>query len=196
MHEASKSIFFRLKDSRYATRYFVGDGIDIGAGEDPLGQYKEFFPLMQSCRAWDMIDGDAQQMQSVNENTFDFVHSAHCLEHLVDPKIGLNNWIRILKPGGHLICIIPDEDLYEQGVFPSTYNLDHKHTFTINKKSSWSSYSINVLDLIKNLDHDVEVKKIELMDSTYRYKLSLDQRFDQTLTPVGESAIEFILRKR
>lgn len=143
-----------------------------------------------------MIDGDAQQMQSVSENTFDFVHSAHCLEHLVDPKIGLNNWIRILKPGGHLICIIPDEDLYEQGVFPSTYNLDHKHTFTINKKSSWSSYSINVLDLIKNLDHDVEVKKIELMDSTYRYKLSLDQRFDQTLTPVGESAIEFVLRKR
>ena len=194
MHEASKSIFFRLKDSRYATRYLRGDGIDIGSGGDSLGQYYEFFPLMTSLRSWDLEDGDAQYMNSVLENTFDFVHSSHCLEHMMDPKIALNNWIRILKPGGHLICIIPDEDLYEQGIFPSTYNNDHKWTFTINKKSSWSPNSINLLDLIKNLDHDVEVKKIELMDSTYRYNLGI--RVDQTTTPVGESAIEFILRKK
>ena len=194
MHEASKSIFFRLKDSRYATRYLRGDGIDIGSGEDSLGQYYEFFPLMTSLRSWDLEDGDAQYMNSVLENTFDFVHSSHCLEHMMDPKIALNNWIRILKPGGHLICIIPDEDLYEQGIFPSTYNNDHKWTFTINKKSSWSPNSINLLDLIKNLDHDVEVKKIELMDSTYRYNLGM--RIDQTMTPVGESAIEFILKKQ
>ena len=44
MHEASKSIFSRLADSRYATRYFVGEGIDIGAGDDPLALYKELFP--------------------------------------------------------------------------------------------------------------------------------------------------------
>lgn len=194
MHEASKSIFFRLKDSRYATRYLRGDGIDIGAGKDSLGQYYEFFPLMTSIRSWDLEDGDAQYMNSVSENTFDFVHSSHCLEHMFDPKAALNNWIRILKPGGHLVCLIPDEDLYEQGIFPSTYNTDHKWTFTINKKSSWSPKSINLLDLIKNLDHDVEVKKIELMDSTYRYNLGI--RVDQTTTPVGESAIEFILRKK
>ena len=194
MHEASKSIFFRLKDSRYATRYLRGDGIDIGSGGDSLGQYYEFFPLMTSIRSWDLEDGDAQYMNSVSENTFDFVHSSHCLEHMFDPKAALNNWIRILKPGGHIVCLIPDEDLYEQGIFPSTYNTDHKWTFTINKKSSWSPKSINLLDLIKNLDHDVEVKKIELMDSTYRYNLGI--RVDQTTTPVGESAIEFILRKK
>lgn len=194
MHEASKSIFFRLKDSRYATRYLRGDGIDIGAGKDFLGQYHEFFPLMTSIRSWDLEDGDAQYMNSVSENTFDFVHSSHCLEHMFDPKAALNNWIRILKPGGHIVCLIPDEDLYEQGIFPSTYNTDHKWTFTINKKSSWSPNSINLLDLIKNLDYDVEVKKIELMDSTYRYNLGM--RVDQTTTPVGESAIEFILRKK
>ena len=194
MHEASKSIFFRLKDSRYATRYLRGDGIDIGSGGDSLGQYYEFFPLMTSLRSWDLEDGDAQYMNSVSENTFDFVHSSHCLEHMFDPKAALNNWIRILKPGGHIVCLIPDEDLYEQGIFPSTYNTDHKWTFTINKKSSWSPKSINLLDLIKNLDHDVEVKKIELMDSTYRYNLGM--RIDQTMTPVGESAIEFILKKQ
>ena len=52
MHETSKALMRRLHDSRFATRYFVGDGIDIGAGGDVLGQYTELFPLMRSCRAW------------------------------------------------------------------------------------------------------------------------------------------------
>lgn len=93
---------------------------------------------------------------------------------------------------------MPDEDLYEQGVFPSTFNADHKHTFTIHKRSSWSSKSINVTELLAEVTADVEVLKIELMNATYRYhinRLTAEQRFDQTLTPVGECAIEFVLRK-
>jgi SAM-dependent methyltransferase len=199
MHESSKSIFRKVKDSRFATRYLVGDGIDIGAGPDQLGHYYEFFPLMRSCRAWDLPDGDAEILAGIENNTFDFVHSSHCLEHMRDARNALNNWIRVLKPGGHLVCIIPDEDLYEQGVFPSTFNSDHKHTFTIHKKQSWSGNSINLLDLLSSIDADVEIKKIELLDATFRYDLNKRfnlTRFDQTMTPVGECAIEFVLRKR
>ena len=66
---------------------------------------------MKSCRAWDVPEWeDAELMESIEDNYFDFVHSSHCLEHMVNPYISLNNWIRILKPGGHLVCIIPDED--------------------------------------------------------------------------------------
>lgn len=136
MHESSKSIFHKLKDSRYATRYFKGHGIDIGAGNDSLALYAEFFPLMQSCRGWDLPDGDAELMASIADQSLDFVHSSHCLEHMVNPARALDNWLRILKPGGHLVCLVPDEDLYEQKVFPSTFNPDHKHTFTVHKKSS------------------------------------------------------------
>ena len=100
MNESSKSIFHKIKDSRYATRYLIGEGIDIGAGPDSIAQYYEFFPLMKSCRAWDMADGDAELMESVEDNSFDFVHSSHCLEHMRSPDIALDNWIRILKPGG------------------------------------------------------------------------------------------------
>jgi len=194
MQETSKSIFFKLKDSRYATRYLIGDGVDISVDGDYLGQYTEFFPLIQSCRAWEPSDGNCQDMASIEDNVFDFVHASYSLQNLIDAKVGVNNWLRILKPGGHLICIVPDEDLYEQGVFPSNYSFKHKNTFTIYKKSSWSSHSINIFDLIKNLDYDVEVKKIELLDSTYRF--TSNQRVDQTMTPVGQSAIEFVLRKR
>lgn len=197
MHETSKSIFHRLHDARYATRYFVGNGIDIGSGPDPLAQYHEFFPRMKSCRAWDLKDGDAQLMKAIDDRTFDFVHSSHCLEHMRKVDVALANWVRILKPGGHLVCLVPDEDLYEQGVFPSTFNPDHKHTLTIHKKKSWSPASVNVLDLIRGLSFNVRVKKIELLDATYRYGLEklAKKRVDQTTTPVGECAIEFILQR-
>ena len=197
MHELSKTIFGRLKDSRYLSKYFVGHGVDIGSGPDPLSQYGELFPLMQSCRTWDLKDGDAQLMASVADRAYDFVHSSHCLEHMRDAQAALNNWVRILKPGGHLVCLVPDEDLYEQSVFPSTFNPDHKWTLTTYKKKSWSEKSINLFDLIMRVPEAVEVKKIELLDATFRHKLSaqVGRRVDQTLTPVGECAIEFILRK-
>jgi SAM-dependent methyltransferase len=192
MYEASKALMRRLHDSRFATRYFVGQGIDIGCGPDPVSQYQEQFPLMRGCRSWDMPDGDAQLLASVADETFDFVHSSHCLEHMRDPREALQHWLRVLKPGGHLIVTIPDEDLYEQGLFPSTNNSDHKWTFTMTKQQSWSSRSLNVLELLAGFSAVAQTIKIELLDATFRYGL---QRMDQTMTPVGECAIEFIMRK-
>jgi SAM-dependent methyltransferase len=129
----------------------------------------------------------------VADGTFDFVHSSHCLEHLADPYAGLAAWLRVLKSGGFLVCTVPDEDLYEQGQFPSTFNRDHKWTFTVMKTASWSPRSVNVVDLVASLGAECAPVKIELLDASYRYDLP---RFDQTLTPVGECGIEFILRKR
>ncbi|MBT8518729.1 class I SAM-dependent methyltransferase [Polynucleobacter paneuropaeus] len=198
MYETSKSIFQRLKDNRYVTRYFVGEGIDIGAGSDSLGMYQEFFPLMKSCRAWDIDDGDAQFMPGVSDASYDFINSSHCLEHLNDVSIALDNWLRVLKPGGHLVCIVPDEDLYEQGIFPSTFNSDHKCTFTIHKKNSWSTKSVNILELLSSTNYAIEIKKIELLDATYRFSMAppLSDRIDQTTNVLGEAAIEFIVQKK
>jgi SAM-dependent methyltransferase len=192
MHESSKAQMRRLHDSRFATRYFVGDGLDIGAGPDPLSQYAEFFPLMRSCRNWDLADGDAQMLATMADESLHFVHSSHCLEHMRDPYTAMHNWLRVLKPGGHAVITIPDEDLYEQGVFPSTYNSDHKWTFTIHKAESWSTHSVNLTDLLKRFSNQIQIIKIEQLDATYRFAV---QRFDQTLTPVGECAIEIVLRK-
>jgi len=193
MREASKSMMRRLHDSRFATRYFVGQGIDVGAGNDPISLYRELFPAMGQVRAWDMPDGDAQLLAGVADESLDFVHSSHCLEHMRDPAQALQNWFRVLKPGGHMVCVVPDEDLYEQGRFPSTYNADHKWTFSLWKSASWSQYSVNLLELLPRLGAAVQVLKLELLDASFRYALP---RFDQTCTPVGECAIEMVLRKR
>lgn len=193
MKECSKSIMRRLNEPNFISRYFRGEGIDIGGAPDPLSMYLELFPLMRSVRVWDLKDGDGQTMLGVADESFDFVHSSHCLEHLVDPAEGLKNWFRILKPGGHLIVTVPDEDLYEQGQFPSTYNSDHKWSFTMFKTGSWSPKSKNLLELLQDMGPASDIQKIELLNSTHRYGLP---RFDQTLTPIGECGLEFVVRKR
>ena len=194
MKELSKSIVRRMSEPNFARRWFVGAGLDIGGKPDPLSLYVEFFPLMTVCRVWDWDDGDAQDLAGVPQDSLDFVHSSHCLEHLRDPAIGLAAWFKALKPGGFLVVTVPDEDLYEQGVFPpSGFNRDHKWSFTVNKARSWSAQSINVLDLLSDLGPAADIEKIALLNSTYRYALP---RFDQTLTPIGESGIEFVVRKR
>ncbi len=193
MKECSKSIPRRMRDPRFGRCYFVGRGIDIGGRPDPLSLYVELFPLLESVRVWDLEDGDALEMKGVPDDSLDFVHSSHCLEHLTDPAAALRRWLEIVKPGGHLVVTVPDEDLYEQGRFPSTWNRDHKWTFTVWKQASWSDRSVNVIDLLRSLDQTAAVERVELLSDSYRFELP---RYDQTLTPVAECGIEFIVRKR
>lgn len=192
--EQSKSAKRRFNLGEFHTKYFVGDGIDIGGKPDPLGQYCGIFSKMNSVRIWDIQDGDAQYMGSVEDNTYDFVHSSHCLEHMHDPKVAFENWIRIVKPGGHIITTVPDEDLYEMGVFPSRFNPDHKWTMTIYKEKSWSPKSINIIGLLVSFSNKIKPIKIELLEEFYRPHLA-EQSLDQTATPVAECCIEFIVRK-
>jgi SAM-dependent methyltransferase len=193
MKECSKSIYRRLSDPNFMRRYFCGQGLDIGGKPDPLSLYTELFPLLDRVKTWDWEDGDAQFLTGLDDNSFDFVHGSHCLEHLVDPCEGVRNWFRVVKEGGYLVITVPDEDLYEQGVFPSTFNRDHKWTFTIFKAQSWSQNSINLLDLIRKLNTSAELVRLEQLSATYRFGLP---RFDQTLTPIGECGIEMVIRKR
>lgn len=193
MKECSKTIMRRVSEGNFIRSYFIGHGIDIGGAPDPLILYQELFPLVESIKVWDIVDGDAQYMAGVVDRTFDFVHSSHCLEHMADPAIAMNNWLRILKPGGHMIVTVPDEDMYEQGRFPSIFNTDHKWSFTIKKSRSWSTRSVNVLDLLGSLGDEVDIRRILVHDSTYRYRLPC---YDQTLSFVTDCSIEFILRRR
>lgn len=193
MYETSKAMIRRNFDARFATRWFVGSGVDIGAGKDTLGNFRPFLPRVTSVRAWDVEDGDAMLMEGVADDSFDFVHSSHCLEHLVDPGRGLENWIRICKPGGHVVVLVPDEDLYEQGMFPSQFNRDHKWTFTVTKAQTWSPRCVRLFDLIGRFSDRVSVQKIEVLDAGYFYDT---RRMDQTMLMTGEAAIEFVLRKR
>jgi len=189
---ASLSMQRRTLDSRFARRYFVGHGIDVGGGHDSLDQFVELFPLIKNVFVYDKAHGDAQKLDNVDDAAFDFLFSSHCLEHLYDPVEAMRNWIRVVRSDGHLVICVPDEDLYEQGVWPSTFNPDHKTSFTLCKAASWSPVSVNVFDLIAKFCHLVRPLSVATVDHAYRYNLP---RFDQTSTPLCESAIEIILKK-
>ena len=195
MNELSKSIPRRQRDPAFLAHYFVGKGLDVGCGKDCLALYGEQFPLIEGVAPYDVIFGhqDGQTLPEIPDETFDFVHASHVLEHVPDPAAALATWLRVIKPGGYIVVLIPEEDLYEQGIWPSQKNPDHKRTFTICKERSWSPASVNVIDLVRGLQPLAELVKLELLTSSFNFGWPA---MDQTLTPIGECAIEFVLRKR
>jgi SAM-dependent methyltransferase len=148
----SKAIWGNLEKT-----ILTGRGIDIGCGPDPV---------TPSARRFDLEDGDANLISQFVNEQFDFVFSSHCLEHMHHPREAIQEWWKLVKVGGYLFFAVPDEDLYEQGVYPSLFNTDHKATFTLAKHSSWSPRSINVLDLAFSLP-DAQIIKIELQEAGY-----------------------------
>ena len=148
-----------------------GDGIDIGCGLDPV---------LPNAMPFDLAHGDANDISRYVQRQFDFVYSSHCLEHMRDAKAALRQWWDLVKPGGVLFLIVPDEDLYEQGVWPSRFNRDHKWTFTIMKDKSWSPVSINLLDLARSLPNG-EVLDIRLFDVGYDRRLQSNGQSAGTL---------------
>lgn len=121
--------------------WFHGHGIDIGCGCDPI---------TTDCVRFDRDAGDANHIKDYVTDTFDWVYSSHCLEDMESPKSALQDWWSLVDPNGYMIIVVPDEDLYEQGHI-RRFNTQHKHTFTLCKRKSWSETSINVLDIIKTL---------------------------------------------
>jgi SAM-dependent methyltransferase len=202
MKEASKAARRRAAhvENVYLDKYFVGKGLDIGSGDDLITV--EQYPKATEIVGYDLILGskDAQTLPEIADESFDFIHSSHCLEHCYDPTIALTNWLRVLKSGGYLIACFPDELLYEQGQWPSRFNSDHKVSFTLRKEPVIKS-SISVIDMITSIAHLTSFNQVQLLEDGYDYKLNVAMGSpfvtDQTYSPTGpECAIEIVLQKK
>lgn len=127
-------------------KYCQGEGLDIGCGADPI---------IDGCSGWDMVNGDAQYLASIPDETFDFVYSSHCLEHMVDVRVALANWFRVIRPGGYLLLYIPHRDLYEKRRrLPSQWNPDHKHFFLLGQAEAPDTLDIveEIRESLSNFD--------------------------------------------
>jgi len=170
-----------------------GDGIDIGCGNDPITS--DMYPRVKSVMGYDKSinnNHDAQTLKDLADNSFDFVHSSHCLEHMENPLLALTNWIRVLKPGGYLVCTIPDEELYEHGFWPSRFNGDHKVAFTLHK-IPLIRHAIYVPGLLKCFGARIAISSLKRLEDNFNRDLS--PNVDQTGFDNVECAIEFVIQK-
>jgi SAM-dependent methyltransferase len=159
-NETFKTRAVRGKD--FESRYLQGRVIDIGCGPDVIVPYAEPF---------DLEHGDAQEIASLRpQGAYDAVCSSHCLEHMRDVPKSLRQWWALVRNGGYLVLVVPDEDLYEQGGWPSLFNHDHKATFRVGGNSTWSPVSWDILELARHLD-GAEIISCERQDQGYSHAL-------------------------
>ncbi len=158
--EASKTN--KIRTEEFFSLYFAGRVIDIGCGDDLVVPHAEPF---------DQPDGNAERILEYREaNSYDCVHSSHCLEHMTDPTAALSQWWALVKPGGYMVVVVPDEELYEQGVFPSLFNPGHKVTFRLSQFPALTERSFAIDQMVRELPNAVMLSA-ERQDTGYDYTL-------------------------
>ena len=98
------------------------------------------------------------------DGSVDAVFSSHCLEHIADYRAAIGDWLRVLKVGGFLICIVPSQLLYEKKRRPpSNYNSDHKRFYTPAKLLAEVEESLP--------ENSFRVRHLEDNDRGYDYRI-------------------------
>jgi SAM-dependent methyltransferase len=116
-----------------AEMFLRGHGIEVGAGPRPFP-----IPKAATCHYGDIRDAhglqfyfnsadspqstqiDAQTLSGIPDLAYDFVISAHVIEHLEDPIGAIRNTIRVLRRGGIFILVVPDRRFtFDQGRPPT-----------------------------------------------------------------------------
>jgi ubiquinone/menaquinone biosynthesis C-methylase UbiE len=114
-----------------------GKGIDVGCGHRKSHENCIGVDILAKgslgeigCIRGKEIQADicasGDNLYMFKDGELDFVVSRHNLEHYVDPIKTLKEWSRVLKKGGILATILPDERKLNTIKLDST----HKHVFT------------------------------------------------------------------
>lgn len=81
--------------------------VDRLTREECLRHYPEL-PRPEAVLAPDLI-APAENLAPLGDGSQDFVIASHLLEHMGDPIGALKEWYRVLRPGGHLVLVLPDK---------------------------------------------------------------------------------------
>lgn len=112
---------------RIAARYIRGSGLEVGALHSPMpvprkaavryidrlsveGLRKHYpeladLPLVHV----DVLD-NGEELSSIPDASVDFVIASHLIEHTENPIRSLENWLRVLRPGGILFLGVPHKE--------------------------------------------------------------------------------------
>jgi predicted SAM-dependent methyltransferase len=98
--------------------YCTGYGLDIGFGGDPITPQAVRMDLPQPyANTGDLgvqLGGDCRDLRWFRDEVLDFVYSSHVLEDFPEDQTAnvMREWARVLKPGGQLVLLLPDQPRY------------------------------------------------------------------------------------
>jgi SAM-dependent methyltransferase len=107
------------KVRHWVAPFCIGKGCDIGFGGDKIMKVNcdgIDFEQPYTNTGKDKVDIACDVIHNeipVPDNSYDYVYTSHLIEDFVDTKDALRKFIRILKNGGNLILVFPDQPKYE-----------------------------------------------------------------------------------
>jgi SAM-dependent methyltransferase len=126
-----------------------GNVIDIGSGGDPvvpwaiqidlpIEEYAHYHSADNHPQPFACWRGDAGNLP-FKDGVVDTVYSSHVLEDSYDWNPWLKEWVRVLKPGGQLIVLIPDHELWQADIRRGrTPNCQHRHEGRVGELSTYA----------------------------------------------------------
>lgn len=94
---------------------------------------------------------EATDLGEIEAGQYQFLLSSNCLEHVANPLKAIEEWIRVIEPGGYLVLVLPNK----------AANFDHRRPFT-RFEHLLDDYRNNVSE--KDMTHLQEI--LELHDLT------------------------------
>jgi SAM-dependent methyltransferase len=131
---------YRVTDYKlYVDQFSEGSGIEIG-GPSRIFEYFGAIPIYPHIKELDGVNfagrtvwegnidqgktfryderkrlgyqyiGEAADLSFIADEKYDFLISSNCLEHLANPLKAIGEWLRVLKPDGALLIVVPHKD--------------------------------------------------------------------------------------
>ncbi len=137
--------------------YCTGKGCDIGFGGDKIK--KENCDGIDYATPYvkagsDKVDIPCDVINEeipVADSTYDYVYSSHLIEDFKDTTGGLRKFIRILKNGGTLILVFPDQVKFEEVCNRTGQPLNPYHVH----KDMSLGFMLDRLKEVENISFDI-----------------------------------------
>lgn len=98
------------------------------------------------------------------DGCLDYVFSSHTLEHIPNTQQVLKEWLRIIKPCGYIIIVMPDRRL-------------HLHDPTCKRLGEWAPSEMTPDELLEIVDKlDVDVLSFNTRNNNFDFEMILRKR--------------------
>jgi SAM-dependent methyltransferase len=131
------------------TKYCEGCGVDVASQGDPVVPWAMNFDLPDDefnfynsnhpPHGPIQLRGHADKLPFCTRS-LDFLYSSHLLEDYTDWNPILGEWVRVIKPGGNLVILIPDRELWVAACAAGQPPNDaHRHEGKVGELSTYAA---------------------------------------------------------